>query len=94
MAKPLTEAQKLKQRKFLESAQERLGAGPAEMARHLHTNLNTYKAWLYGKNRMPEIARIAIKCILSNPSFQRALKFRKALNDATRDPPPEPSDSG
>ena len=50
---------------FLHDAQEQLGIGPTEMARRLETNWNTYKAWLYGNNPMPGVAKIAVKGLLS-----------------------------
>lgn len=52
------------QTKYLRDAQEFFGIGPAEMARKLGTNFNTYKAWLYGKNPMPGVARAAIDCMM------------------------------
>lgn len=50
------------QKKYLREAQEFFGRGPTEMAQMLGTNFNTYKAWLYGENPMPGIARVAIDC--------------------------------
>ena len=49
---------------FLRDAQQLLGVPATEMARQLDTSWNTYKAWLYGKNPLPGVARVAVKMLL------------------------------
>jgi len=51
----------MNQRTYLESAQQTLEVGPVEMARLLDTNWNTYKSWLYERNPLPGIAKVAIE---------------------------------
>lgn len=55
-----------KQKIYLQEAQGVLDCGPTEMARALGTNYNTYKAWLYGVNPLPGVARVAIDCLIRN----------------------------
>ena len=55
-----------KQKAYLRECQELLGFGPTETARLIGVNFNTYKAWLYGKNPMPELANVALDCIIRN----------------------------
>ena len=54
------------QKAYLRETQELFDRGPAEMARMLGTNYNTYKAWLYGVNAMPGVVRVAIDCLIRN----------------------------
>jgi hypothetical protein len=55
-----------KQKAYLQECQELLELGPTETARLIGTNFNTYKAWLYGKTPMPELANVALDCIIRN----------------------------
>ena len=50
--------------KFLHDAQLELGVTPAEMAALLYTSIHTYRAWLYGKRRLPGVAWKAIELLL------------------------------
>ena len=50
--------------KYLRDAQLLLGVTPAEMAALLYTSIHTYRAWLYGKRRMPGVAQKAIELLL------------------------------
>lgn len=54
------------QREYLEDAQKTFGFGPKQMAAVLEVNYNTYKAWLYGKNPMPNVVRVALNCLMRN----------------------------
>jgi len=72
----------MNQRKYLESAQRELKVGPADMARLLDTNFNTYKAWLYEQNPLPGVARTAIDCMLANKKYVKGVAFANALNDS------------
>lgn len=80
---------KTKSQLFLENAQETLGIGPVEMARLLDTNFNTYKAWLYGKNPMPGVTRVAIECLMANRTYAKGVKFATALNAGVRQKHPD-----
>ena len=50
--------------KFLHDAQLQLGVTPAEMAALLYTSIHTYRAWLYGKRRLPGVAYACVALLL------------------------------
>ena len=56
------------QREYLERAQRKLNLGPVELARALDTNWNTYKAWLYERNPLPGVAKVAINLLIERQS--------------------------
>lgn len=53
----------MKQRQYLQAAQIKLEVGPVEMARLLDTPWDTYKAWLYERNPLPGVAKMAIELL-------------------------------
>ncbi len=62
----------MKQRKYLERAQKKLKVGPVEMAQLLDTNWSTYKAWLYERNPLPGVAKVAIELLLEKTKAKRS----------------------
>ena len=54
----------MNQRKYLQNAQTKLGVGPTQMARLLDTPWDTYKAWLYERNPLPGVAKVAIELLI------------------------------